>query len=200
MMIKSVIGARPVKKEDGTYQALEALPVDIMSHDTFEAKICKPCFVSEVLLREEPAKNALSSFPPGLFRVGIICAQRLYGLFNVNAPRPPFLRQHDIPVAWGTDYIAHISFRVMHAGPAIMLIILLKNYSAAVPGLLSFRNQFLSVPLTLFTLFSLFILPKGLLVLDMVPSMKLGQRKREPGFIYEPSADNPEGHRREQAR
>ena len=106
--------------------------VDIMSHDTFEAKILKPCFVSEVMLREEPAKNALSSFPqttrwmvgevrnasypPGLFRVGIICAQRLYGLFNLNAPRPPFLRQHDIPVAWGTDYIAHISFRVMHAG------------------------------------------------------------------------------------
>jgi hypothetical protein len=212
MMIKSVIGARPVKQPDGTYQALEALPVDIMSHDTFEAKICKPCFVSEVLLREEPAKNALSSFPqttrwmvgevrnasypPGLFRVGIICAQRLYGLFNVNAPRPPFLRQHDIPVAWGTDYIAHISFRVMHAGPAIMLIILLKNYSAAVPGMLSFRNQFLSIPLTLFTLFSLFILPKGLLVLDMVPSLKLGQRKREPGFLYEPSADNPDGKRR----
>ena len=49
-------------------------------------------------------------------------------------------------------------------GPAIMSIILLKNYSAAVPGLLSFRNQFLSIPLTLFTLFSLFILPKGLLV------------------------------------
>jgi hypothetical protein len=215
MMIKSVIGVRPVKLEDGTYQALEALPVDIMSHDTFEAKILKPCFVSEVILREEPAKNALSSFPqttrwmvgevrnasypPGLFRVGIICAQRLYGLFNLNAPRPPFLRQHDIPVAWGTDYIAHISFRVMHAGPAIMSIILLKNYSAAVPGLLSFRNQFLSIPLTLFTLFSLFILPKGLLVLDMVPSMKLGQRKREPGFIYEPSAENPDGARREQA-
>jgi hypothetical protein len=211
MMIKSVIGTRPAKQADGTYQALEALPVDIMSHDTFEAKILKPCFVSEVMLREEPAKNALSSFPqttrwmvgevrnasypPGLFRVGIICAQRLYGLFNLNAPRPPFLRQHDIPVAWGTDYIAHISFRVMHAGPAIMLIILMKNYSAAVPGLLSFRNQFLSIPLTLFTLFSLFILPKGLLVLDMVPSLKLGRRNREPGFVYEPSFDNPEGKR-----
>jgi hypothetical protein len=63
MMIKSVIGIRPKKQPDGTYQALEALPVDIMSHDTFEAKILKPCFVSEVLLREEPAKNALSSFP-----------------------------------------------------------------------------------------------------------------------------------------
>jgi hypothetical protein len=216
MMIKSVIGGRPVKQEDGTYQALEALPVDIMSHDTFEAKILKPCFVSEVLLREEPAKNALSSFPqttrwmvgevrnasypPGLFRVGITIAQRLYGLFNLNAPRPPFLRQHDIPVAWGTDYIAHISFRVMHAGPAIMLIILLKNYSAAVPGLLAFRNQFLSIPLTLFTLFSLFILPKGLLVLDMVPSLKLGKKHRDPSvmeeIIYEPSADNPDGKRR----
>jgi hypothetical protein len=62
--------------------------------------------------------------------------------------------------------------------------------------LLSFRNQFLSIPLTLFTLFSLFILPKGLLVLDMVPSLGLGQKKREPGFLYESSADNPEGKRR----
>ena len=38
-----------------------------------------------------------------------------------------------------------------------------------VPGLLAFRNPMLSFPLTVFTIFSLFILPRGLLVLDMVP-------------------------------
>jgi hypothetical protein len=207
MMIGSVIGSRPAKEKGGHYKALEALPIDIMSHDTFEAKILKPCFIPDVRLREEPAKNALSSFPqttrwmvgevrnasypPGLFRIGIMVGQKFYGMFSSTAPKLPFLRQHDIPVAWGTDYIAHISFRVMHAGPAIMMIILLRNYSAAFPGALHFRNQFLSIPLTIFTIFSLFILPKGLLVLDMIPSLGLG-RRRERGLLYEPSADAPE--------
>ena len=42
---------------------MEALPPDIMSHDTFEAKILRPCFISAVRFREEPAKNGLSFFP-----------------------------------------------------------------------------------------------------------------------------------------
>jgi hypothetical protein len=207
MMIGSVIGSRPPKEKAGHYKALEALPIDIMSHDTFEAKILKPCFIPDVRLREEPAKNALSSFPqttrwmvgevrnasypPGLFRIGIMVSQKFYGMFSSAAPKLPPLRQHDIPVQWGTDYIAHISFRVMHAGPAIMMIILMRNYSAAFPGALHFRNQFLSIPLTIFTIFSLFILPKGLLVLDMIPSIGLG-RRRERGLIYGASADAPE--------
>jgi hypothetical protein len=207
MMIDSVIGRRPEPEADGSYRPIEALPVDIMSHDTFEAKILKPCFVPDVKLREEPAKNAISAFPqttrwmtgevrnasypPGLFRSGITLSQRIYGFFHGEAPRPPFIRQYDIPVAWSTDYISHISFRVMHAGPAIMLIILLRNYCAHMPGMLTFRNNFLALPLTLFTLISLFVLPKGLLVLDMIPSLGLSRRWRVAGLEYVPSADAP---------
>merc|ERR1719247_2955171 len=213
MMINSVIGRRPEPEADGSYRALEALPVDIMSHDTFEAKILRPCFIPAVRLREEPAKNAISAFPqttrwltgevrnatyaPGGFKAVMAFLQRVYGFFQGAIPQQPFIRQFDIPVAWSTDYISHISFRAWHAGPAIMTIILLRNYCVHVPGLLAFRNPMLSFPLTVFTIFSLFILPRGLLVLDMVPSVGIAKRRQlaenagKPDLRFYPSKDVP---------
>jgi len=206
LMLRSVIGRKPEPKADGTYEALEALPVDIMSHDTFEAKILRPCYIPDVALLEEPAKNAISSFPqttrwmvgevrnasypPGLFRNMIILSQRMYGLVYGDAPKPPFARQYDVPCGWSTEHLSHVSFRIMHAGPAVMSCILIRTYLMGC-GLLHFRNAELGLNLTIFTFISIFVIPKGLLALDLIPSFRFGARKPDEGCSYEPSAKGP---------
>jgi len=209
-MMSCVIGYCPEPNADGTYEALEALPVDIMSHDTFEAKLLRPAFVAQVALREEPARNAISAFPqstrwmtgevrnasyaPGLFKNFIVFAQRLYGVSYGNPPSIPFMRQFDIPASASTKYLSHVTFRVMHAGPVIMTLILLRNYCSAI-GLLHFRNSFLATYLTVFTAASLFVIPKGLLFLDTIPSLRLCSKRNhddsETGYVYEPAQSSP---------
>jgi hypothetical protein len=207
LMIRSVIGRMPEKANpDGSYYAVEALPPDIMSHDTFEAKILRPCFISAVRFREEPAKNGLSffpqttrwmtgevrnnSYPSGIFRAGIIFAQRLYALVHGDGPRPPFQRQEKVPVTWSSDYLAHVSFRIMHAGPAVMMLVLLRTYMPAL-GFIEFRNKALGLYLTMFTATALFVIPKGLLILDMIPSLELRKKEERPGVLYTPAVDSP---------
>merc|ERR1719281_1896213 len=103
-----------------------------------------------------------ASYPPGLFRNFINFSQRLYGVAYGNAPTMPFMRQFDIPASASTKYLSHVTFRVMHAGPVIMTLILLRNYCSAA-GWLHFRNPFLATYLTVFTAASLFVIQKLLL-------------------------------------
>ena len=39
---------------------IEELPVDIMSHDTPEGFLLRPCFADHVTMEEEPARNFIT--------------------------------------------------------------------------------------------------------------------------------------------
>ena len=50
-----------IVKVIGTPEKLiEALPVDIMSHDTPEGFLLRPCFADHVTMEEEPARNFIT--------------------------------------------------------------------------------------------------------------------------------------------
>lgn len=168
---------------------VEALPIDILSHDTYEAKLLRPCYVKEVCLREEPASNQISAlvqstrwmlgevrnacYPEGMWRSVINVMIFIYrGTFMQILWRRPYVRHEEIPASRGTEYLATMTFRVMHAGPVIMMVIVLRNILSPL-GLLQFSNSFMAVYSTVFTIVALFVVPKGLLFLDVVPSLRL---------------------------
>ena len=78
----------------------------------------------------------------------------------------------------------------MHAGPAVMTLVLLRTYMPAL-GFIEFRNKALGLYLTMFTATALFVIPKGLLILDMIPSLELRKKEERPGVLYTPAVDSP---------
>jgi len=87
-----------------------------------------------------------------------------------------WIRWRDVPCAASAEYLSHTGFRMFHAGPGILLI----NIFTTVLAEQGWGLQLRILPVVgfsafLFTVLALFIIPKGFLMLDKLPSLNLGK-------------------------
>lgn len=175
-------------------QLVEALPVDILSHDTVEAKLLQPAVNVNVTLYEDVARNPISALsqstrwmfgevknacyhPDGSYR-GIIKLLTLgYSWLVECQPREKvWVRWREVPCSVSAEYLSHTGFRLFHAGPGILLVNIATSFLAEQK--LGLELQILPVVgmyAFLFTILALFIIPKGFLMLDKLPSLNLGK-------------------------
>jgi len=173
---------------------IEALPIDILSHDTVEAKLLQPGIAIDVTLYEDVARNPISGMSQstrwtlGEVRNGCYHTDGTYtGLvqFLTQAyslattwefKKPTFVRWRDVPCAASAEYLSHTGFRLFHAGPGILLI----NVFTTLLANRGWGLDLVILPVVgfsafLFTVLALFIIPKGFLILDKLPSLNLGR-------------------------
>mmetsp|Transcript_14483 Transcript_14483/g.32481 ORF Transcript_14483/g.32481 Transcript_14483/m.32481 type:complete len:409 (-) Transcript_14483:66-1292(-) len=163
---------------------VEALPVDILSHDTVEAKLMQPGIAYEVTLFEDVARNPISSFAQstrwllgevrngcyhdGPYKAAVGLGARAYTRMRTCEKRKfPWVRWREVPCSVGAEYLSHLGFRGFHAGPAIFLVVLAQGVLAhygTVSGI-EFLNYRRSIFIFLFTVMSLFIIPNAMLLL-----------------------------------
>jgi len=175
-------------------ELVEALPVDILSHDTVEAKLLQPAVNVNVTLYEDVARNPISALsqstrwmfgevknacyhPDGSYR-GIIKLLTLGYTWLVECkPREKvWVRWREVPCSVSAEYLSHTGFRLFHAGPGILLVNIATSLLAEQK--LGLELQVLPVVgmyAFLFTVLALFIIPKGFLMLDKLPSLNLGR-------------------------
>jgi len=173
---------------------VEALPVDILSHDTVEAKLLQPAVQSSVTLYEDVARNPISAMsqstrwmlgevrngcyhPDGTYRGIIKVLTYLYSnLIECKPRKEVFVRWREVPCSVSAEYLSHTGFRLFHAGPGILLINLASSLLARqkwgleleiLPGIGQYA--------LLATALVLFIIPKGFLIFDKLPSLNLGK-------------------------
>lgn len=173
---------------------IEALPVDILSHDTVEAKLLQPAVASGVTLYEDVARNPISQLSQstrwmlgevrngcyhsdGFYTPLISFLSRMYVLLTKCERRDNiFIRWKDVPCSASAEYLSHTGFRLFHAGPSILLI----NMAISVLAQNKWGLELVTLPVVgqyvlLFTVLALFLIPKGFLILDKLPSMGLGR-------------------------
>mmetsp|Transcript_52932 Transcript_52932/g.123928 ORF Transcript_52932/g.123928 Transcript_52932/m.123928 type:complete len:1188 (-) Transcript_52932:60-3623(-) len=126
---------------------VEALPVDILSHDTVEAKLMQPGIAYEVTLYEDVARNPISAFAQstrwllgevrngcyhdGPYKAAVGLSARAYTRMRKCEVRKfPWVRWREVPCSVGAEYLSHLGFRGFHAGPAIFLVILVQGFGA----------------------------------------------------------------------
>ena len=145
----------------GTPEVLvEALPVDIMSHDTPEGFLLRPCFADHVIMEEEPARNFITfESQTTRWMVGELlnlCYEHPVILRDpVNATRKfvawtkgkeyvvPRLRPSPSTSSWGGRYMASKALREYHSGPLMLTFLFMVSFQHNVPGYLtpvSFEN------------------------------------------------------------
>jgi hypothetical protein len=173
---------------------VEALPVDILSHDTVEAKLLQPAIAAGVTLYEDVARNPISALSQstrwmlgevrngcyhsdGAYRGIVKVLSLIYSICKEGKPRKePFVRCREVPCSAAAEYLSHTGFRLFHAGPSILLISMLTSLLAERKYLLELNVvPVLGVYAFLFTVLALFIVPKGFLILDKLPSLGLGR-------------------------
>merc|ERR1712070_556955 len=173
---------------------VEALPIDILSHDTVEAKLLQPGIAIDVTLYEDVARNPISGMSQstrwmlGEVRNGCYHADGFYtGLVHFltqsyslatkwEYKKPTFVRWREVPCAVSAEYLSHTGFRLFHAGPGILLINVFTTLLAPHEwGLELVILPVLGFSAFLFTILALFIIPKGFLILDKLPSLNLGR-------------------------
>lgn len=173
---------------------VEALPVDILSHDTVEAKLLQPAIASGVTLYEDVARNPISALSQstrwmlgevrngcyhsdGAYRGIVKVLSLIYSICKEGKRRKdPFVRWREVPCSASAEYLSHTGFRLFHAGPSILLISILTSLLAERRiGLELNVVPVLGVYAFLFTVLALFIVPKGFLILDKLPSLGLGR-------------------------
>ena len=150
-----------IVKVIGTPDALiEALPVDIMSHDTPEGFLLRPCFADHVTMEEEPARNFITfESQTTRWMVGELlnlCYEHETLLRDpVNWTRKavawakgktydvPRLRPNVSTSSWGGRYMASKALREYHSGPLMLVFLFMVSFQHNVPGYLtpvSFEN------------------------------------------------------------
>mmetsp|Transcript_35944 Transcript_35944/g.84168 ORF Transcript_35944/g.84168 Transcript_35944/m.84168 type:complete len:1170 (+) Transcript_35944:62-3571(+) len=179
---------------------VEALPIDILSHDTVEAKLMQPGIAYEVTLYEDVARNPISAFAQstrwllGEVRNGCyhdgpyksfisLSAQAYTRIRQCTVRKFPWVRWREVPCSVGAEYLSHLGFRGFHAGPAIFCVVMAQgvlSHMGEWSGL-EFKNSRRSIFIFLFTVLSLFIIPNALLLLVGVSEtwFKCGERSRE---------------------
>jgi len=173
-------------------EPIEALPVDILSHDTVEAKLLQPAVATSVTLYEDVARNPISALSQstrwmfgevrnscyahdGSYR-GVIRALTAVYNFMVCKPRPEvFIRWHDVPTSVGAEYLSLTGFRLFHAGPCILMVNVATSLASRQWGLQLEVLPVVGMYAFLFTVLALFIIPKGFLILDKLPSLNCGK-------------------------
>ncbi|CAE7335536.1 unnamed protein product, partial [Symbiodinium pilosum] len=173
---------------------IEALPIDILSHDTVEAKLLQPAIDVDVTLYEDVARNPISAMSQSTrWMLGEVrnCCYHASGIYTPmvevlsmihslatkwEMPKKKFVRWRDVPCATSAEYLSHTGFRLFHAGPGILLINLFSTVLASNHwGLQLNILPVLGFSALLFTVLALFIIPKGFLILDKLPSLRLGR-------------------------
>jgi len=171
---------------------LEALPVDILSHDTVEAKLLQPAIAPEVTLYEAVARNPISGmaqstrwlfgevrngcYHDGGYKFMVNTASQLHSLCSRRkALEKPYVRWADVPCSASAAYLSHLGMRIFHAGPALLLYNLLSTVLAQFDwGLeINTSNRWLGGSMLLFVFSVLFVLPKVFLIVDKLPSFGL---------------------------
>eukprot|EP00930_Biecheleria_cincta_P034471 TRINITY_DN23825_c0_g1_i1.p1 TRINITY_DN23825_c0_g1~~TRINITY_DN23825_c0_g1_i1.p1 ORF type:complete len:1136 (-),score=191.46 TRINITY_DN23825_c0_g1_i1:236-3196(-) len=175
-------------------QVIEALPIDILSHDTVEAKLLQPGIAIDVTLYEDVARNPISSMSQstrwmlgevrngcyhsdGTYAPVVKLISQLHSLITKHEWKSSvWIRWRDVPCAASAEYLSHTGFRLFHAGPGILLI----NVFTTVLAEQGWGLQLRILPIVgfsafLFTVLALFIIPKGFLILDKLPSLNLGR-------------------------
>eukprot|EP00811_Abedinium_folium_P001093 NODE_109_length_3629_cov_7.384923.p1 GENE.NODE_109_length_3629_cov_7.384923~~NODE_109_length_3629_cov_7.384923.p1 ORF type:complete len:1157 (+),score=349.21 NODE_109_length_3629_cov_7.384923:68-3538(+) len=179
-------------------QPLEALPIEILSHDTVEAKLMQPCIAYQVTLFEDVARNPISGlaqstrwlfgevrntcYHDGPYKFAVSGGASLFARITTCKRRKPrYVRWHDVPCSVGAGYISHLGFRGYHAGAAVLLI----NISGTI--LARWRlgleltdsvglNTFSPEAVLIFVVLALFVIPNALMILGYLPSLRLCQR------------------------
>ncbi|CAJ1348510.1 unnamed protein product [Effrenium voratum] len=164
---------------------VEALPVDILSHDTVEAKLLQPAVDINVTLYEDVARNPISALsqstrwmlgevrnacyhPDGSYKGIISLLTTLYSCLVECKKRPKvWVRWRDVPCSVAAEYLSHTGFRLFHAGPGILLV----NIFTSLLAQQKYGLELQVLPVVgmyafLFTVLALFIIPKGFLMLD----------------------------------
>lgn len=173
---------------------IEALPIDILSHDTVEANLLQPAIDVDVTLYEDVARNPISAMSQSTrWMLGEVrnCSYHASGIYTPmvkvlaavhslatkwELPKKKFVRWRDVPCATSAEYLSHTGFRLFHAGPGILLINLFSTVLASNNwGLQLNILPLLGFSALLFTVLALFIIPKGFLILDKLPSLRLGR-------------------------
>ncbi|CAJ1370608.1 unnamed protein product [Effrenium voratum] len=173
---------------------MEALPIDILSHDTVEAKLLQPAIASDVTLYEDVARNPISAMSQstrwmlgevrnccyhssGIYTPVVQVLSSVYSLCTkCELPKQRWVRWREVPCASSAEYLSHTGFRLFHAGPGILLVNLCSTVLAANQWALELVIlPFLGFSALLFTVLALFIIPKGFLILDKLPSLRLGR-------------------------
>mmetsp|Transcript_72456 Transcript_72456/g.169717 ORF Transcript_72456/g.169717 Transcript_72456/m.169717 type:complete len:1103 (-) Transcript_72456:61-3369(-) len=173
---------------------IEALPIDILSHDTVEAKLLQPAIDVDVTLYEDVARNPISAFSQSTrWMLGEVrnCSYHASGIYTPlvkvlstlhslatkwELPKKTYVRWRDVPCATSAEYLSHTGFRLFHAGPGILLINICSTLFASNKfGLELMILPVLGFSALLFTVLALFIIPKGFLILDKLPSLRLGR-------------------------
>lgn len=173
---------------------VEALPIDILSHDTVEAKLLQPAVDIGVTLYEDVARNPISALsqstrwmlgevrnacyhPDGSYRGIISTLTNLYAWLVECKPRQKvYVRWRDVPCSVAAEYLSHTGFRLFHAGPGILLVNIATSLLANQRWLLELNVlPVVGMSAFLFTVIALFIIPKGFLMLDKLPSLNLGK-------------------------
>eukprot|EP00929_Paragymnodinium_shiwhaense_P067525 TRINITY_DN33977_c0_g1_i1.p1 TRINITY_DN33977_c0_g1~~TRINITY_DN33977_c0_g1_i1.p1 ORF type:complete len:1124 (-),score=179.86 TRINITY_DN33977_c0_g1_i1:84-3455(-) len=194
-------------------QVLEALPVDILSHDTVEAKLLHPGVAHEVTLYEDVARNPISglsqstrwmlgevrnaTYHDGAYSGFVDFCGNTYSLLTTcKKRRKPFIRWHEVPCSVSAEYLSHTGMRIFHAGAALLFL----NFANAVLAqnrlflvLDDSQGTFFSMYVLVFVVLALFIVPKGFLLLDKLPSCKCGQRCRSHGHRAASHGDEEAG-------
>lgn len=175
-------------------QVIEALPIDILSHDTVEAKLLQPGIAIDVTLYEDVARNPISSMSQstrwmlgevrngcyhsdGTYAPVVKLISQVHSLITKREWKSStWIRWRDVPCAASAEYLSHTGFRIFHAGPGILLI----NIFTTVLAEQGWGLQLRILPVVgfsafLFTVLALFIIPKGFLILDKLPSLNLGK-------------------------
>ncbi|CAE8619086.1 unnamed protein product, partial [Polarella glacialis] len=159
---------------------IEALPIDILSHDTVEAKLLQPGIAGDVTLYEVSVNQvdaAVSYHSNGTYAPLVKLLTRAYSLVTKwEIKKPAFVRWRDVPCATSAEYLSHTGFRLFHAGPGILLV----NIFTCLLAQQNWGLQLVILPVVgvcalLFTILALFIIPKGFLILDKLPSLRLGK-------------------------
>eukprot|EP00927_Polykrikos_kofoidii_P011821 TRINITY_DN15053_c0_g1_i1.p1 TRINITY_DN15053_c0_g1~~TRINITY_DN15053_c0_g1_i1.p1 ORF type:complete len:1197 (-),score=178.02 TRINITY_DN15053_c0_g1_i1:19-3090(-) len=173
---------------------VEALPIDILSHDTVEAKLLKPAVVLEVTLYEDVARNPISglaqstrwmlgeirnaSYGDSAYQILVTHGMDLYvRATKCQRRHRQFVRWPEVPCSAGAAYLSHQGVRLFHIGPALMLV----NLFTSIVAVLGWGLHLVVVPavsfyVLLFTILALFLLPKMFLVIHKLPSLRCGHR------------------------
>jgi len=173
---------------------IEALPIDILSHDTVEAKLLQPGIAIEVTLYEDVARNPISAMSQstrwmlgevrngcyhsdGTYYPIVYFLSQAHSLATQFKTKPAtWIRWRDVPCAASAEYLSHTGFRLFHAGPGILLLCFFTTVLANHEWGLQLRVvPVVGFSVFLFTVLALFIIPKGFLLLDKLPSLNLGK-------------------------
>jgi len=171
----------------------EALPIEILSHDTVEAKLMHPCVATEVVLFEDVARNPVSAlsqstrwllgevrnscYTDGPYKFVVRTSERFYSKLKTGKVKKfPWTRWSDVPCSVAAEYLSHIGFRGYHAGPAILVLNLFgllacKGWGLAGDQLKNGR----SINLLFFVVFTLFIMPNAFMLLGYIPTLGFGE-------------------------